>query len=108
MLRRFCGVEEKRLCVSVWPLFHALFDSLVKKSGFGLKKSSPFIFLPLFVVSCVTHCVLVLVKNSKKQKKQTRELALKLKSLSLLHIIINFKIIIITTERSYNTEKERE
>ena len=32
-------------CVSVWSLFHALFDSFdVKKSGFGLKKSSkPFI-----------------------------------------------------------------
>jgi len=51
MLRSFCGVGEKRLllvsllCVSVWSLFHALFDSFdVKKSGFGLKKSSkPFI-----------------------------------------------------------------
>jgi hypothetical protein len=43
----------------------------------------------------------------KKAKADKRELS-KL-SLSLLHIINNFKIIIITTEeRSYNTEKERE
>jgi hypothetical protein len=47
------------------------------------------------------------VKNSKKAKADKRELSKF--SLSLLHIINNFKIIIITTEeRSYNTEKERE
>jgi hypothetical protein len=44
-----------------------------------------------------------------KKSKSRQERTLKTLSLSLLHIINNFKIIIITTEeRSYNTEKERE
>jgi len=48
---------------------------------------------------------LVFGEKFKKTEKADKKRTLKL---SLLHIINNFKIIIITTERSYNTEKERE
>jgi len=85
-----------------------LFQS--EKKRFWLKKILAFRSHFLNSLSFFSSCrqfLLVLVKNSKKAKADKRELS-KL-SLSLLHIINNFKIIIITTEeRSYNTEKERE
>jgi len=52
--------------------------------------------------------LLVFVKNSKKAKADKRTLIKTLSASYHQHTINNFKIIIITTERSYNTEKERE